>query len=155
VIAQRLFCYPQPVIHFITDASSVSPNQLDGFFDGWPDPPAPERHIEILKGSSHVVLAVDEDKVVGIVTAVSDGVLAAYIPLLEVIPAYRSRGIGSELVQRMRDLLSNFYMVDVICDAGVQPFYESLGFDRATGAMTRNYTVQSGRPGELAVRTYK
>lgn len=61
---------------------------LSGFFVGWPDPPSPERHLQILKNSRFVVIAVDDQasRVVGFVNAVSDGILSAYIPLLEVLP---------------------------------------------------------------------
>ena len=34
-------------------------------------------------------------------TAISDGVLSAFIPLLEVLPEWPGHGIGSELVRRM------------------------------------------------------
>ena len=38
---------------------------------------------------------------IGIGTAVSDGVLAAYLPLLDVLPEFQQRGIGSTLAQRL------------------------------------------------------
>ena len=62
-------------------------------------------------------LALDGDAVVGFVTAASDGVLSAFIPLLEVLPAYRDRGIGAELVRRLLGQLDDLYMVDLCCDA--------------------------------------
>ena len=34
----------------------------------------------------------DAGRVVGFVTAISDGVLSAYIPLLEVLPEYQGAG---------------------------------------------------------------
>jgi len=43
----------------------------------------------------------ENGRVVGFVTAVSDGVVSAFLPLLEVLPEYQGRGIGSELVRRM------------------------------------------------------
>ena len=61
----------------------VRAEQLIGFFVGWPAPPTPERHLELLRGSDAVVIAIDELHVVGYVTAVSDGVLSAFIPFLE------------------------------------------------------------------------
>jgi ribosomal protein S18 acetylase RimI-like enzyme len=96
-----------------------------------------------------VVLAIDEDLdvVVGFITAISDGVLAAYIPLLEVLPEYRGRGIGKELVRRMLDRLGDLYAIDLMCDPEVQSFYASLGMRPATGMMIRNYEYQSGRVG--------
>ncbi|MBT3220276.1 MAG: GNAT family N-acetyltransferase [Proteobacteria bacterium] len=82
--------------------------------------------------------------VIGFVTAISDGVLAAYIPFLEVLPDYQGRGIGQQLVKRILDLLGDLYMVDLLCDGDLQPFYERLGMTRATGMMLRRYEMQSG-----------
>lgn len=125
------------MIVYEDDASGVRPEQLEGFFVGWPSPPSPERHLEVLTGSAHVVLAREEDgRVVGFVTATSDGVLSAYIPLLEVLPEYQGRGIGTQLMRRMLDKLGGLYMVDLCCDAALEPFYRRLGlrvWDRGMG----------------------
>lgn len=140
-----------PVIHYRDTADGIEPRQLaGGFFEGWPNPPSPETHLALLRGSDVVVLAVatgaeGDESVVGFVTAVTDGILAAYIPLLEVLPAYRGQGIGHELMRRVLSRLSGLYMVDVLCDPHVQPFYEALGFTRAVGACVRRYEHQSGR----------
>ena len=88
-----------------------------------------------MRGSSHVVLARDGRRVVGFVTAISDGVLSAYIPLLEVLPEYQGRGIGKELTRRLLSSLDELYMVDVACDEDVAPFYESLGLMRLDAAL--------------------
>jgi hypothetical protein len=50
--------------------------------------------LSLLAGSDHVVLAIDKASgdVVGFITALSDGVLCAYISFLEVVPGYRQRG---------------------------------------------------------------
>ena len=93
-----------------------------------------------------VVLAIDEEagQVVGFVNALSDGVLSAFIPLLEVLPEYQGRSVGSELVQRMLAQLSDLYAVDLLCDAEVQPFYARLGMSAGQGMMLRRYDRQSG-----------
>ena len=118
-----------------------------GFFEGWPDPPSVHTHLRILKSSAEVVLAIDDttNAPVGFITAISDGVLAAYIPLLEVLPPHRGRGIGRELVRRMLDRLDGLYMVDVVCDEDVFPFYERAGLRPYTAMIHRNYAAQSGR----------
>lgn len=124
------------MIVYEDDAAGVLPEQLEGFFVGWPSPPSPERHLELLRGSAHVVLAREEDgRVVGFVTAISDGVLSAYIPLLEVLPAYQGRGIGTELMRRMREKLAGLYMADLACDPELESFYHRLGFRRVGSAM--------------------
>ncbi len=115
-----------------------------GFFAGWSQPPTPETHLRVLHGSDHIVLARDGANVVGYITAITDGVLAAYIPHLEVLNAYQAQGIGSELVRRMQESLREIYMIDLICDADVQPFYQRLGMTPYTGMIKRNYDRQSG-----------
>jgi ribosomal protein S18 acetylase RimI-like enzyme len=120
----------------------VTPAMLAGFFEGWPSPPSPEAHLRILRGSAHVGLAIDDGRVVGFIAAVGDGVMCAYITLLEVLPAYRGRGIGSALARRLVGRLEHLYMIDVVCDAGVVPFYERLGMKAATGATLRRYERQ-------------
>ncbi len=132
------------MIVYQDSSTGIMPDQLHGFFVGWPDPPSPEAHLKILHGSSHVMLALDDetDNVVGFITAISDGISAAYIPHLEVLPAYQGRGIGSELVRRMLDHLRHLYMIDLLCDPDVQPFYERLGMRRAQGMLIRNYDRQ-------------
>ena len=125
----------------------IGAEHLGGFFVGWPDPPSPDTHLRMLRASDAVVLAVDEESgmVAGFVTAISDGVLAAYIPLLEVLPAYQRRGIGAELVRRMLAGFSSLYMVDLLCDDGLRPLYEAAGMHASGAMMVRNYVKQSGR----------
>lgn len=136
------------MIRYTDSLDSIGADQLDGgFFVGWPNPPSPETHLRMLRGSAHVWLALDDDKpdaVIGFVSAISDGVLAAYIPLLEVLPGYQRRGIGSELMRRMLQTLTGIYMVDLLCDAELQPYYERLGMHRAPAMLVRNFATQSG-----------
>ncbi len=134
------------MIAYADSTDGISPDKLRGFFVGWPNPPAPETHLRILNGSDAVVLARDDatGAVVGFITAISDGVSCAYIPHLEVLPDYQGRGIGSELARRMLEKVSRLYMIDLLCDPDVQPFYARLGMRPATGMLIRNYDRQSG-----------
>ena len=136
------------MIRYTESVDGIEPQDLDGFFVGWPNPPSAETHLRLLNGSDHVVLAIDEvaGRVVGFITAISDGVLSAYIPHLEVRPEYQGQGIGSELVRRMLHRLRDLYTIDLLCDADVQPFYERLGMRRMQGMAVRNYDRQSGAP---------
>jgi len=133
------------MIAYTQSLDTLKEDMLNGFFAGWPNPPSRQKHIEILKGSYMVWLAVNTDtqQVVGFITSVSDGILCAYIPLLEVLPAYQNRGIGKELVRRMLTSLGNLYMVDLLCDEELQGYYRQLGMENATGAFLRNYARQS------------
>ena len=132
------------MITYTDSVAGLEPADLEGFFVGWPNPPSPETHLRVLQGGAHVVLAKEGRRVVGFVTAVTDGVLAAYIPHLEVLPGHRGKGVGSELMRRMLEKLSGLYMIDLLCDPEVQPFYARLGMRPATGILVRNYERQSG-----------
>jgi ribosomal protein S18 acetylase RimI-like enzyme len=135
------------MILYADSAADITAENLCGFFHGWPDPPSPETHLKLLADSDEVVLALDDETgdVVGFINAISDRILSAYIPLLEVLPAYQGRGVGSELTRRMLDKLKDLYMVDVICDPQLQPFYARLGMRPASGMMLRHYDRQRGR----------
>jgi ribosomal protein S18 acetylase RimI-like enzyme len=136
--AGRLPAKGDTSVEYTSSLTDLGPEHLVGFFEQWPAPPAAERHLEILKGSSEFILAVGGGTVLGFITAVTDGVLAAYIPLLEVRREVRGRGIGSELAAKMLERLGSYYMVDVVCDAELLPFYERLGMTPYTGAVWRN-----------------
>lgn len=133
------------MITYCTSLDGISTEMLTGFFVGWPKPPSSETHLRLLQQSYRVVLAVDDQNnhVVGFINAISEGVLSAYIPLLEVLPEYQRQGIGDELAQRMLKLLDNLYMIDLTCDRRLQKFYERFGMRSSTGMMIRNYAHQA------------
>ena len=126
----------------------LNSSQITGFFQGWPNPPDSDTHLKILHNSSEIVLAIDDESgnIVGFINAVSDKILCAYIPLLEVLPDYQGRGIGRELLKRMLDRLKKLYAVDLTCDGELQSFYEKSGMKHSVGMVIRRYENQSGKP---------
>jgi len=131
------------MITYTTDTSAINESMLHGFFVGWPNPPSKAVHMWILAGSYLAWLAIDDaaGKVVGFINAISDGVLSAYIPLLEVLPEYQDKGIGRELVTRMMTSLKDMYMVDVLHDENLREYYAKFGMHSAVGSITRNYSA--------------
>jgi ribosomal protein S18 acetylase RimI-like enzyme len=134
------------LIDYRTTADDLADDQLQGFFVGWPNPPSPETHLRLLRSSAIIALAHDSatGRIVGFATALTDGVVSAYIPLLEVLPEYQGRGIGTALVRSVLEQLGGLYMVDVTCDEAVQPFYARLGLRPSRGMVLRRYGHQSG-----------
>lgn len=130
----------ETVLIAYTDAlTGIEERHLQGFFVGWQQPPSPEKHLRLLRGSDRVALAIDTEtgQVVGFVTALTDGVQSAFIPLLEVLPAYQGRGIGQTLMRRMLERLAHIPNIDLMCDPDVMPFYERFGMTPATGMVIR------------------
>lgn len=132
------------MIQYLNSLQGITAEHLQGFFIGWKNAPAPEVHLNLLEKSDYKIIAKDGERVVGFITAITDGTLAAYIPFLEVLPEYQKQGIGKELVKQMLDKLNDFYMVDLLCDTDLQSFYEQFRMQKATGMMKRNYGNQSG-----------
>ncbi|MBM7613793.1 GNAT family N-acetyltransferase [Alkaliphilus hydrothermalis] len=135
------------MIKYIDTIEGITPQQLEGFFVGWLEPLKQEKHFELFEKSDYFWLAIDEDnnKVVGFITAISDKVLSAYIPLLEVVPSQQGKGIGRKLVELMLDTLKSYYMIDLVCDEDKTPFYKKYGMCKATAMMFRNYDKQGGK----------
>jgi len=132
------------MIEYIDSLETVTPAMLDGFFVGWPDRPGNETMLKILHGSYKVWLAFDDGKCVGFVNAISDGINTAFIPLLEVLPDYKGRGIGTELMRRMDKSLSHLYATVLQCDDGVVPFYSRIGYMKGSAMYKRNFSKQGG-----------
>lgn len=129
------------MITYQDTTEGITVGMLEGFFQGWTRPRDPKTHLEILKNSDLVVLAVDSEKrkVVGFVTAITDHVQAAFIPLLEVLPDYQRQGIGTELMRRMLDRLTDVLAIDLTCDTSLQSFYHRLGMQPSVGMIIRRH----------------
>jgi len=126
------------MIEYLDEIELISETQLEGFFVGWKKPLSSRQHLELLKGSSHFIVAIEVDKVVGFITALSDGVNSSFIPLLEVLPKYQRKGIGTELVKRMLIKLEGISNVDLMCDEEILTFYDRFSeMCRAKGMIIR------------------
>lgn len=129
------------MIEYTDSLAGIEPHHLRGFFVGWWEPPSPEKHLRLLRGSDYVVLAIDMEtgQVVGFITALTDGVQSSFIPLLEVLPAYQQRGIGQSLMRELLVRLTSIPNIDLMCDPDVVPFYERFGMIPATGMVRRGW----------------
>jgi predicted N-acetyltransferase YhbS len=80
-------------------------------------------------------------RVVGFVNLISDGVLTAFIPWLEVLPDHHGQGIGTELMRRILAAAQadGLYSVDLACDPELRTYYERLGLRPLQAMGMRNY----------------
>lgn len=137
------------MISYTDSLEGITPEKLNGFFRGWNRGPDAETHLRILQNSDAVVIAIDErtGNVIGFVTAITDRVLTAHIPYVEVVPNYRGRGIGRELTRRMMEKLKDYYLVGLVCGLGLQGFYSSFGMTPASAMILRSpYASQETKP---------
>lgn len=116
-----------------------------GFFAGWPSGPDETTHRKMMQQSYKSIIAIDENEIVGFVTIISDGVLSAYIPLLEVVKSHQGQGIGKALMERAFEETKHLYSVDLSCDSDKISFYKQFGMHLSHGMISRNYENQSGK----------
>jgi len=136
------------IIQYTKDVTNLTDDMLDGgFFVDWPNPPDIATHLKILMGSycSFIAIEKETNKVIGFINAISDGILTAYIPLLEVLPEYQGKGIGKELVRLILEELKDLYMIDICHDKELAPFYTQFGALSGNASFFRNYNAQSGK----------
>lgn len=109
------------------------------FFVGWAERPTQAIFEQLLRGSALVVVAIDQetDDVVGFATAITDGAVAGYIPLLEVVPEAQGNGIGSAMISKLLEQMQELYMIDVVCDEDLIGFYARFGMKRGTAMSLR------------------
>jgi ribosomal protein S18 acetylase RimI-like enzyme len=127
------------VIEYHSDVTNLSPEQIQGFFVGWQNPFPPETHLRMLTQSDLAQVAIDAEtgRVVGFIAALTDNVQGAFITLLEVLPEYQGQGVGKALMAQMLDRLSHIQTIELMCDAGVVPFYEQFGMKPSGGMVLR------------------
>jgi len=127
-------------IRYTNSLNDIDATMLTGFFKGWPRQPGPDEHFRMLKGSSHMVLAIDETtgRIVGRISAISDGCHSAFVSMFEVLPSYRARGIGKQMAEKLFDDLRHFSSIDLTCAPELRPYYEKFGMQPTTGMAFRN-----------------
>jgi GNAT superfamily N-acetyltransferase len=68
----------------------------------WSSAEKPRELERALRNSHSLVTAWDGSRLVGLGNAISDGALVVYYPHMLVLPEYQGRGIGREIVRRVR-----------------------------------------------------
>lgn len=118
------------------DTKIFSSAQLEELFlsVGWLSGRYPARLAQAMQGSQTVFTAWDGTKLVGLINALDDGELTAYIHYLLVHPQYHGRGIGKHLVEKMQTHYKGYlYLLLAAEDKGNIAFYQKLGFTAEEG----------------------
>ena len=98
----------------------------------WSSGHYPDKLVIAMKNSGSVFTAWDNEKLVGLINALDDGVMTAYVHYLLVNPEYQGKGIGKELVRLISEKYKKYLRVVLVAYDKEVRFYQSCGFEVGT-----------------------
>ncbi len=108
-----------------------SENELKDLFlsVNWSSGSYPDKLVIAMKNSDHIVSAWNNNKLIGLMNALSDKIMTAYFHYLLVMPEYHSQGIGKKLVQLMLNHYEDYARKILIAYNEEVDFYQKCGFE--------------------------
>lgn len=97
----------------------------------WSSGHYPDKLKIAMKNFSTVYSAWDEKKLVGMICAMDDGVMNAYVHYLLVDPDYHGRTIGRTLVDMVKKKYREYLRIVVVAYDDEMHFYKACGFEKS------------------------
>lgn len=100
----------------------------------WSSGHYPDKLVVAMKNFQTVYSAWEGEKLVGMICAMDDGIMNAYVHYLLVNPQYHGNTIGRTLVAMMKEHYKDYLRVAVIAYDNELHFYEQCGFVKSNDA---------------------
>lgn len=116
------------------DIHDFSREELEHLFLSvqWSSGHFPDKLKVAMKNFDTVYSAWDGDKLAGMICAMDDGIMNAYVHYLLVDPDYHSMSIGTTLVNMLKTRYRDYLRIVVIAYDAECSFYERFGFVKST-----------------------
>lgn len=113
-----------------SDTKTFTAEELGGLFSsvGWESAKYPDRLARAMKGFATVFSAREEGRLAGLLAAMDDGEMTAYIHYLLVHPDFQGRGIGRQLLRMALERYRGYTRVVLHAEGKASSFYSALGF---------------------------
>ncbi|MGN0813903.1 MAG: GNAT family N-acetyltransferase [Candidatus Coproplasma sp.] len=102
---------------------------------GWESGKYPEKLVEAMKNYKTVISAWDGEKLVGLMSAMDDGIMTAYVHYLLVNPEYQGANIGRTLMELTKEHYKDYVSIVLSAYTDKTGFYEKLGFKQTNDAV--------------------
>jgi len=114
------------------DIHDFSKEELEDLFLSvkWSSGHYPEKLVVAMKNFETVYSAWDGDKLIGMICAMDDGIMTAYVHYLLVNPDYHGNKIGRTLVEMAKEKYSDYLRIVLVAYNDELDFYENCGFKR-------------------------
>jgi len=99
----------------------------------WSSGHFPDKLVVAMENSGAVFSAWDGDRLVGLINALDDGAMTAYIHYLLVDPAYQGKGVGRELVRLISERFKDYLRIVLMAYDKEVAFYEKCGYKVGEG----------------------
>ena len=100
----------------------------------WSSAHFPDKLVEAMKHFETVYTAWDDNKLIGLICAMDDGIMTAYVHYLLVRPEYHHLGIGKRLVEMVKEHYADYLRIVLVAYNEELDFYTSCGFKKAEDA---------------------
>lgn len=126
-----------------TEELNFTESQLEKLFlsVGWESGKYPKRLKKALDNCATVFTAWSDNELVGLANAIDDGELTAYVHYLLVNPEFQGQGIGTALVELMKEKYKNYLHFFLLAEhKELIGYYERLGFEYNSEKSVMNYS---------------
>lgn len=97
----------------------------------WSSGQYPNKLAVAMKNYKTVYSAWDGDRLIGMICAMDDGVMTAYVHYLLVNPEYQNMKIGRTLVEMVKEKYADYMRIALIAYDDEIHFYENCGFKKS------------------------
>ena len=118
------------------DEKDLPPKELEKLFlsIGWESGREPVLLARALKNYGTVLTAWEGDELIGLIAAMDDGVLTAYVHYLLVRADRQNAGIGGVLLEQLKARYAAFHKIALTGEHPAKVFYERHGFEEEPNA---------------------
>ncbi len=111
--------------------SDINKNQLVKLFKsvGWKTAEYPNRLHNAIKNSEYVMSVWDNENLIGLISAITDGYINVFITYLLVNPEYQKMGLGKMMIGNFMKKFEGFGRRILTTELDKEEYYKKFGFN--------------------------
>lgn len=111
--------------------TDIDKNQLIKLFEsvGWKTAAYPNRLYNAIKNSEYVMTIWDDENLVGLISAITDGYINVFVTYLLVNPNYQKMGLGKIMMKDFMKRFEGFGRRILTTEIDKEEYYKRFGFN--------------------------